>query len=159
MRSATRSSAGSSATWTWRRCSWNRARTTPQNRPTIRCDAGSACLLSRERALPLERPLQLRDVELLHPQQRLHGPPGLLLVRIAHHLGKHGRHDLPGEAVLVLEPAALLGLRVTARGQLVPVLIHFLLRLAHDLEGDGFVELEDGAAVERGERLPVELEL
>ena len=34
---------------------------------------------------------------------------------IAHQLRQHPGHDLPGEAVLVLEPTALLRLRVAAR--------------------------------------------
>src|SRR5262245_39393072 len=65
--------------------------------------------------------LQLGDVDLLHLQHRLHDPVGLLAVGIARHLGHEGGDDLPGEAILVLEPAALLSVRVAALAELLPV--------------------------------------
>lgn len=49
---------------------------------------------------------------------------------------------------IILEPAALLSVFVTAISQLAPVIIYFLLRLAPDLERDGLVGLEHRAAVE-----------
>ena len=49
-------------------------------------------------------------------------------------------------------------LLIAAGGELLPVVVHFFLRLAIDLKRDGLVELEDRAAVERGECLPVQLE-
>src|SRR5439155_12662391 len=45
-----------------------------------------------------------------------------------------------------------------AEKALGPVMIHFLLRRAHDLERNGLVELEQRAAIESGERLALQLE-
>ena len=42
--------------------------------------------------------------------------------------------------------------------ELVPVVVELLLILDEDLQRDGFVELEDRPAIERGERLPFEFE-
>ena len=66
-------------------------------------------------------------------------------------------HHLPGEAVLVLQPAARPLL--AARGQPLPVVVDVLLGLAVDLEGDSLVELELGAAVDADEPLALQLEL
>src|SRR5688500_13267026 len=73
--------------------------------------------------------------------------------------GKNLGHHLPGKTELVLEPAALLRVWIAAFRQSLPVVIHFLLRRALDLEGDGFIKLEHRPAVEGRERLAVELEL
>jgi len=62
----------------------------------------------------------------------------------------HG-HDLPGHAVAVFQPATLPGFLVAARGKMVPAVIHFLSRVAVDDERNRLVELEDRAAVQRGE--------
>jgi len=62
--------------------------------------------------------LQTGDVELAHPEHRLHHPLGLGGVAIAEQLRQHGRHDLPGQAEAVLEPTATL--RRTAIGKSVP---------------------------------------
>ena len=51
-----------------------------------------------------------------------------------------------------------MGVFITALGELLPVVVHFSLRVAHDLQRDGLVEFEHRAAVERGEGLPAELE-
>ena len=58
--------------------------------------------------------LQRVDVQLLHLQHRLHGPPRLLRVGVAHVLAELPRDDLPRDAEPVLEPAALLRLGVAA---------------------------------------------
>jgi len=70
--------------------------------------------------------------------------------------GQARGNDLPGEAELILEPAALdLG---ATDGELRPVVVDLLLVVtAHD-EGDGFGELECWATVECGELLAVEFE-
>ena len=57
-----------------------------------------------------------------------------------------GRHHLPRDAELVLEPAALALL--AALGQPGPVVVSLLLVGAHDLEGDRLVEPGLRAAVE-----------
>src|SRR4051794_19490073 len=72
---------------------------------------------------------------------------------LLHPLGR----DLPGEPVLVLEPAARAFL--AAFGELRPVVVDFVLVLTADLEGNGLVELELGAAVDTDEALTAKLEL
>src|SRR5262245_62943445 len=91
--------------------------------------------------------LEPGDVDLLHLEHGLHHASGPLRVGVAHPLEEDAGHDLPGHAVLVLEPAALLCLRVATQGERVPVMVDLRLRLAVDLKRDGFVELEDGATV------------
>ena len=116
-------------------------------------------LATRGRGLPLSGKcaLQAFDVELLHLQHGLKGPLGFCGVGIGEQLRQDLGDNLPGEAKLVLQPAALLRLRIAALGQPLPVVIHFILRRALNLERDGLVELENGAAVERGEGLSVQL--
>src|SRR5688572_28240768 len=63
---------------------------------------------------------------------------------------------MPGNAVSVLEPAALLRLLVSAFRELLPVVVDLFLCLARDLEGDRLVESERRAAVECGKQAPVE---
>ena len=79
-------------------------------------------------------------------------------IAVADQLREHGRHDLPGQAVPVLQPATLLRLLVTADGQLGPEAVNLVLRIAHHLQRDGLAEFEVRPTVERGERLPFELE-
>src|SRR6185312_8731907 len=108
--------------------------------------------------LALVRPLHGRHVDLLHAQHRVHCPgrPDRLFIPVVR--GNVPGDDLPGETVPILEPAALLRLRVAALGQLGPVVVDLLLRIAADDERDGFIEREHGPAVERHERLAIELE-
>src|SRR5262249_44248493 len=82
----------------------------------------------------------------------------LARVLVPDHLSKRGRHHLPGQAELVLEPAAG-ALRAAAGDELAPVIVHLLLVLAVDLERDGLAELEVRAAVEGHEPLALDLEL
>src|SRR5262249_1991834 len=58
------------------------------------------------------------DIELLHAEHGRRGTRRLLLVGVVDHVEEHGRHDLPGQAVLVGEPAA--GDPLAAFGQPVP---------------------------------------
>jgi hypothetical protein len=51
---------------------------------------------------------------------------------------------------------ALLGLCISAFREFLPIIVHFFLRLATDLERDGLVECEHRATVERGKGLPLE---
>ena len=75
-------------------------------------------------------PLQRLDIELLYLQERLRHPGrgGLVLAR--QQLVEDLRHHLPGDAVAVLAPAALLGAGVG--GELLPEPVHLLLVLAAD---------------------------
>src|SRR6185436_3093705 len=65
----------------------------------------------------------------------------------------------PGQAVLVLEPAADMRLGIAAGAQLVPVVVELLLVFDIDLQRHRLVELEDRSAVECRERQARELEL
>src|SRR4029077_12185156 len=70
---------------------------------------------------------------------------------------QHRRDDLPGDAVLVLQPAARALL--PALRQPAPEMIDLRLCRAGNLERDRLVELEMRAAVERGKGLAVDLKL
>src|SRR4051812_12067572 len=83
---------------------------------------------AEEGTSPRERPPEFGDVELLHLHQGRHGPRGAFRPRLAQHLGHAARHHLPRHAEPVLQPPALLGLRVAALRQLRPVEIDLLLR-------------------------------
>src|SRR5204862_5514365 len=62
------------------------------------------------------------------------------------------------QPVLVLEPPALLRFRIAPVAEPFPVVLDLVLRLAVYLERHRFVEFEDRPAIERRERLAVELE-
>ena len=66
---------------------------------------------------------------------------------------------MPGESVLVFQPAALLRLRVATGSELLPVVVDLLLGLAVNLDRDRLVELEQWTSIERGESQAVELEV
>src|SRR5580693_1417307 len=101
--------------------------------------------------------LQGGDVELLHGEHRRLRACCLLLVAAGDHVEEPGRHDLPGKAVLVDEPAA--GDSLAAVGQPVPVVVDLGLVGALDDDRHCGAELVQRAAVERQELLAVELEL
>jgi amino acid efflux transporter len=103
------------------------------------------------------RPLKLRDVELAHLEHGLHGPAGLVAVRVTEQFAEHGRDDLPGQAVAVLEPTALAGL-TAAREELLPVVVDLLLGLHADEQRDRLGEGELRAAVEHHELAAGQLE-
>src|SRR6185295_2824042 len=96
--------------------------------------------------------LERGDFELAHLQQRLHDA-FRLRVRLAEPVDHFLRHHLPREPVLVLEPAADVRLGIAAGGELAPVVVQLLLVVDVDLQRHRFVELEERAAVERGEGL------
>jgi hypothetical protein len=100
--------------------------------------------------------LQLIYIELFHFKHRVYDTLPTLGVFILHHPSKGDRDDLPGDAISILEPAALLLPAIL--GQLIPELIDLLLRFAVDIERDGRCELVHRAAVERHEILALELE-
>jgi len=98
------------------------------------------------------------DVELLHLHERLRDTLRCGRVGALQHLDERGRHDLPGQSELVLQPAARTFLAAIG-SQLAPIVVDLVLRLAHDLERDRLAELELRAAVEAKEFLPFEFEL
>src|ERR1700729_2333103 len=94
------------------------------------------------------------------PTRRSRGayaPPHFLRVGIGDHVQKHGGEDLPGQPVLVHQPAAR-DFRA-ALGEPAPVVVHLGLVLARDHDRDRRVERVLRAAVQPDELLPVEREL
>src|SRR5207253_2106506 len=91
-----------------------------------------------------------------HLRHGLHDPVRLLRILASQQLAQHGGNDLPRQPELVLEPAALV-FRSTG-GQLLPQLVHFLLRLAVYEQGYRRRELELRAAVQGVKVLTLELE-
>src|SRR5919204_2136053 len=76
--------------------------------------------------------LQRLDLELAHLQHRAHHALRLLRIGVADQLQEDGRHDLPRDSVLVLQPAARSLL--AAFRELLPQLVDLFLRLAIDHE-------------------------
>lgn len=103
--------------------------------------------------------LQCGETELPHAHHGLEGAPRSFGLMIFEHLCHALWHDLPREAEFVHQPSALLRGGIAARAELIPESVHFLLHIALDLEGDGFVELEDRPANERGEGLAIQFKL
>src|SRR5499427_7753100 len=103
------------------------------------------------------RPSQGRDVDLAHLQHRAHDPLRRFGISVHQHLGQRSREDLPREAELVLEPAAVALFTVLC--QRAPEVVDLLLRFTGHLERHRLVELEMRAAVERQEVLPFDFEL
>jgi hypothetical protein len=94
-----------------------------------------------EQTLRLRGMFKFRNVELFHTKHRLHR------LRLFDEIGEAHGHNLPGQTKPVLKPPAL---PLTASGgELRPVVIHFLLRIAPDGKRDRFGEFEYRAAVER----------
>src|SRR5712671_4012585 len=100
--------------------------------------------------------LQLVDVDLAHLEHRFHHSLRLLGILVGKHVRQRGGNDLPRQTELVLEPAALRR-RTAPRQELVPQLVHFRLGFAAHVQRDRFGELENRAAVQRHELLPLEL--
>src|SRR5262245_25425215 len=90
------------------------------------------------------------DVNLLHSHHRI--KRALCFIAAGcQRLGQHARRDLPGNAPLVLAPAAL-ALLATIADDRVPVAVGLLLIVGGDLEREGFVMLEHGSAIEANTR-------
>ena len=83
-------------------------------------------------SFPVVGSLELGGVQLLHLEHRLHCPLRAGRRGILEQVGQETRHHLPGHAELVLEPAALLGVRVAARRELLLAIVDLVLRLAAD---------------------------
>src|SRR5881394_419656 len=124
----------------------------------LRCgpDPGAAPAVAARPLTAVVGLLQAVDVELLHLHHGLHDPVRLFRILVSQELAEHGGNDLPRDAELVLEPAALVF--GSTGGQLLPQLVHFLLRLAVHEQGYRRRELELRAAVQGVEVLPLELE-
>src|SRR6266478_1470582 len=86
------------------------------------------------------RGLDRGDVDLLHFHHRI---KGTLCFRAADRqcLDQHARRDLPGDAPLVLAPAAL-ALLATIANDGLPVAVGLLLIVGGDLEREGFIMFE-----------------
>src|SRR5258706_3925045 len=81
--------------------------------------------------LPIISLLQIGNADFLHLQHRVDDAFCLDGIRVAHQLAHLLRDDLPGQAELVLTPAALL--RFRNGRQLVPEVIHLFLVLTFDV--------------------------
>ena len=109
-----------------------------------------------KKQLPIHLSLALKslpqpfNLKLLHAQHSLHSPLAPLPTgrNILDQL--HGK-DLPANTKPIPNPAAVLLLLIPALPELLPVVIHLILILARDLEGDGFAVLELWPAVQRCE--------
>src|SRR5687767_3170132 len=97
-------------------------------------------------ALAAPRRLDRGHVDFLHRHHRIKRAL-CFIAADCERLGQHARRDLPGDAPLVLAPTALTLLTAIVDDG-VPVAIGLLLIVRGDLEREGFVVLEDGAAVE-----------
>src|SRR5262245_6524532 len=86
------------------------------------------------------RSLQHTNIELLHLQKCLGYPFDALLVVTVQEFPQDGGSDLPGQPVLILEPATLFRLRV--RRELRPEIIDLLLRVARHYDRYRFAECE-----------------
>ena len=95
--------------------------------------------------------LQIGDDQLFHPQHSLHGPGGFLRIGVAQQARQILRHNLPRQAILVFEPAAL-RFRTTL-DKSVPVEINLFLILATHGERNGLGELVTRPPVQGDERL------
>src|SRR5207245_9929997 len=88
--------------------------------------------------------------------RRLNDPVRFLGILVSQHLPQGRWNDLPRQAILVLQPAALIF--STTRGQLLPQLVYLLLCLTVHEQRDGRRELELRATVQGVELLSLELE-
>src|SRR4029079_11047930 len=60
------------------------------------------------------------------------------------------------DAEFVFKPSASLRFGIAAGGKLFPVVIDLVLRVAHDLEGNGFADFEHWSTVKGGKRLAID---
>src|ERR1700722_18896708 len=101
--------------------------------------------------------LERGDVDPLHPHHRVESALGSGGIGAADEPRKLPRHNLPGEAIAILDPAALLGLRHGR--QRVAQAVDLGLRLNWNLERHRLIELKERPAVETREGLPHQGEL
>src|SRR5262249_24521670 len=75
--------------------------------------------------------LDCGDVEFFHFQESVNDALGLHGIRICHHLRYDRRHDLPRQAIFILQPAT--GALLAVLRKPAPEIIDIGLRLAMDL--------------------------
>ncbi len=100
---------------------------------------------------------QRLDFNLHHIEHGLGDAAGTRLVLVLHHLDEFDRHDLPGHAVSVLQPAA--GSPGTALAQRIPKTVDLGLIVAIDDEGHRMVERIHRSGLHGVELDAAELEL
>src|SRR6266478_169471 len=100
--------------------------------------------------------LQAFDVNLPHLQHGFENPLRFYRVFVLHQFEQRLGDDLPRYAKFILQPCALIF--SSARGELLPQLIHFCLRLAIYKERYSRRKSVVRATVQRHELLPFELE-
>jgi len=97
------------------------------------------------------------DQLALHAQHGGADPLRFRRIRIAHHDIQAFRHDLPSQAIPILEPAARQHL--AALGQRIPETVDLFLRPAVHRDGDRLAEFVHRTAVDRGKMLAMQLEV
>src|SRR6266566_7276679 len=112
--------------------------------PTITFRMGHSPCLNSTSAAP--RGHDRGDVDLLHSHHRIKRPLCFIAAG-RQRLGQHARRDLPGNAPLVLAPAART-LLATIADDGVPVAVGLGLIVGGDLERECFAVLDRGTAVE-----------
>jgi hypothetical protein len=90
------------------------------------------------------------NVNVLHAHHRIKRPL-CFFATDRQRFGQHPRCDLPGDAPLVLAPAAL-ALLATIADNGVPVAVGMLLIVGGDLEREGFAMFQSGSAIEADAR-------
>ena len=75
--------------------------------------------------------------------------------KVIEQLNQKARNNLPRDPILIFEPATLLCSFIPTRRQFLPVIVHFLLGIAKDLEGNRLVKFEGRTSVQRCERLTI----
>src|SRR6185437_4368594 len=101
--------------------------------------------------------LQFCYIKLLHFHHGLHNAILPLRIVILNPLQQNVWRDLPRQAKLVLEPSAFNYLAVSTK--FVPVVVHFLLRLAVNDERYSLSEFELRTAIDSGELLTLKLKI
>src|SRR5262245_61654424 len=118
-----------------------RARQIAPCRPPLRAERGSPASLFSRGGL-----FQFLDVEFDHVEHGLHDAARFGGIFMTQQFVQDVRNDLPGKAVFVLEPTALLFLAPGRK--LLPQLIHFRLRAAVNHKRNGFSKLEVRPTIE-----------
>src|SRR5690606_3142610 len=114
---------------------------------TRKCCASWCCAGRTERRSIAARRLDGGDVDLLHRHHRLECALGDRRVGAEDRFAQRNWGALPGDAPLVLAPAALAFLAAVVDDR-VPVAISLLLVGGRDLEREGLVVLERRSAIE-----------
>src|SRR5215470_3595845 len=127
-------------------CRWASNRPVWQLRPPRMVGVVSSAEALERQASAAPRRLDRGNIDFLHAHHRI--KRALCFSATGRKcFGQYARRDLPGDTPLVLTPAACALLAAIADDG-VPIAIGLLLIVGCDLEGEGFIMLEHGTAVE-----------